>query len=113
MGTPIGNVHRQAPVSCAIPVPTPTEGVRDVLEIRMSGRCFGIAFFGIGHFVEKVQMCFHSETGESTCKCSKRSQKVLQANPQESFHLILTCGPARWVVSHSLLKDERSELWRN
>ena len=38
MGTPKGNVHRQAPVSCAIPVPMPTEGVRDVLEIRMSGK---------------------------------------------------------------------------
>lgn len=95
MVTPKGNVHRQAPVSCAVPVPMPTEGVRDVLEIRTSGRCFGIAFVGKGHFVEKGQTCFHSEAGESTCKCSKSSQKVLQANPQESFHLILTCGPVR------------------
>ena len=33
LGTSKGNVHCQAPVNYALPVPTPTERVRDVLEI--------------------------------------------------------------------------------
>ena len=63
---------------------------------KLSGRCFGIAFVGKGHFVGKVQTRFHSEAGESTYKCSKNSQKVLIASQSTRILSFDTCGPVNF-----------------